>query len=90
MVTNELVQTNRPKTLPIENENYELVEFELANNYLTRDNIIGTYVLIHYHEDVPIEFNYVLDCDDQNDAFSEISINIYTLDVHNLKSRIYS
>jgi hypothetical protein len=28
MVTNELVQTKRPKTLPIENENYELVEFE--------------------------------------------------------------
>ncbi len=50
MVTNELVQTKRPKTLPIENENYELVEFEQVDNYLTHDNIIGIDVHVHYLE----------------------------------------
>jgi len=90
VVTNELVQTKRPKTLPIENENYELVEFEPVDNFLTHGNIIGIDVLVHYHEDVAIEFNYVLDYNDQNDAFSEISINICTLEVHKPKNHIYS
>jgi hypothetical protein len=57
---------------------------------LTHGNIIGTYVPIHYHDDVPIEFNYVPNYNEQNDAFNEKSIDVCTLDVYNPKSRVYS
>jgi hypothetical protein len=90
LVTNEPIQTKELKLLPIENDNYELVEFELVNNYLTYGNIIGINVLVHYHEHVLIEFNYAPNYNDQNDAFSEKSINVCTLEVYNLKSCVYS
>jgi hypothetical protein len=65
------------------------VKFEPINNY-THGSIIGIYVPIHYHDNVPIEFNYVLICNDQNNAFSEKPIDVYTLKVYNPKSHIHS
>jgi hypothetical protein len=64
-VTNEHVQTEKIEPLLVENEKFELVEFKQVNNYLTHGSIIITYVPIHYHEDVLIEFNYVPDYNDQ-------------------------
>ncbi|CAM6021600.1 unnamed protein product, partial [Sphagnum balticum] len=90
LVIDELVQTKKLEPLPIENEIFEIVEFELVNNYLTHGNIIGTYVLVHYHDDISIEFNYVPNCNDQNNAFSENSINVYALNIYNLKNCVYS
>jgi len=74
MVIDEHVQTKEP---------LENAKFELINNYLTHGNTIGTYVLAHYHNDVPIEFNCV-----QNNTFSQGPIDIYILEVHNHKSHI--
>jgi len=59
LVTNEPIQTKKPKPLPIENENFEPIKFEPVNNYLTHGNIIGTCVHVHYHDDVHVELNYV-------------------------------
>ncbi len=56
---------------------------------MTHCSIIGTYVRVHYHDDLLVEFNYVLNCNDQNDAFSEKIIDVYTLEVYNPKSCIY-
>jgi hypothetical protein len=78
LVTNEPIQTKEPKPLPIRNANFELVEFELVNNYLTHGSVIETYV--------PVEFNYVPNCNDKNNSFNEKLIDIYTLKVYNLKS----
>jgi hypothetical protein len=90
LVIDEPIQTKELKPLPIENANFEHVEFELLNNYLKHVNIIGTYVLVHYRNHVLIEFNYVLNCNDQNDSFSENLIDICTLGVYNPKSHVYS
>jgi hypothetical protein len=65
MVINEPVQTDKPKPVLVENENFELVKFKQINNYLTHGSIIRTYLPIHYHKDVLIKFNYVLDYNDQ-------------------------
>jgi hypothetical protein len=53
MVTNEHVQIEKLEPLFVENENFELVEFEPINNYLTHGSIIGTYLPIHCHVVVP-------------------------------------
>jgi hypothetical protein len=57
---------------------------------LTHGKIIGTIVPIHYHEDVHVGFNYVLDYNDQNDTFINKFISVCTLEVYNTKSCIYS
>ncbi len=90
LVIDELVQIKEPKPLLIENASFGLVEFKPINNYLTLGNIIGTNVHVHYHNDVPIEFNYVPNCNDQNDTFSKGSIDLYTLEDYNPKSYLYS
>jgi hypothetical protein len=59
LIIDEHVQITKLETLIVENDNSKLVEFEPINNYLTHGSIFGTYVLVHYHDDVPIEFNYV-------------------------------
>ncbi len=90
LVIDEPVQTKEPELIPIENANFEFIEFESVNNYLTHGNIIGTYIHVYYHNDVHVEFNYVLDCNNQNNTFNGKPIDDYTLEVYNLKSRIYS
>jgi hypothetical protein len=40
LVTDKIVQAKELESLPIENENFEFVEFEPINNYLTHGNII--------------------------------------------------
>ncbi len=52
---------------------------------MTHGNIIGTNVLIHYHNNVLIKFNYVFDYNDQNDAINEKPIDVCTLEVYNPK-----
>jgi hypothetical protein len=74
LVINKPIKTKGPKPLPLENANFEPIEFESINNYLTHGNIIGTNVYVH----VPIEFNYVPSCNDQNNAFNKGPINVYT------------
>ncbi len=76
--------------LLIENENFEHVKFELVNNYLTHGSIIGIDVHVHYNNDAHVEFHYVPSCNDQNNAFNKGPIDIYTLEVYNPKSCIYS
>ncbi len=90
LVIDEHVQTKELEPLPIENANSRFVEFEPVNNYLTHGYIIGIDVPIHYHNGVPIEFNYLPDCNDQNNTFSKGPINICTLEVYNPINRIYS
>ncbi len=85
LVTDKIVQAKELESLPIENENFEFVEFEPINNYLTHGNIIWTNVLIHYHNNVLIKFNYVFDCNDQNNAINEKPIDVCTLEVYNPK-----
>ncbi len=89
LVIDKPIKTKEPKPLPVENANFELVEFKSINNYLTHGNIIGTNVLVCCHNDVPIEFNYVSSCNDQNNAFSKGPINVYTLEMYNPKSNVY-
>jgi len=57
---------------------------------LTHGSISGTNVHVHYRSDVPIEFNYVFDYNDENDAISKGPIDVCTLEVYNLKSHVYS
>jgi hypothetical protein len=64
LVIDKPTMTEEPEPLPIENENFEPIKFELVNNYLTNGSIIGTNVHVHYHNDVLVEFNYVLGCND--------------------------
>ncbi len=79
LIIDEHVQITKLEPLPIENENYKIVEFEQVNNYLTHGNIFGTYVFVHYHANVFVGFNYVHVHNDQNKAFSENPIDIYTV-----------
>jgi hypothetical protein len=65
------------------------MKFEPINNYLTHGSITKTNVPVHASDDVPIEFNYVLVHNDQNDAFNEKPIHVYTLKVYNLKSHVH-
>ncbi len=89
LVTNKPIKTKEPKPLPVENANFELVEFKSINNYLTHGNIIGTNVLVRCHNDVPIVFNYVLSYNDQNNAFNKEPIDVYNLEMYNPKSIVY-
>ncbi len=57
---------------------------------MTHGNIIGIDVPVHYYDDVPIEFNYVLIRNDQNYAFRKKPINVCVLKVYNPKSCIHS
>ncbi len=90
MVIDGHVQTKELEPLLVDNANSQLVEFELVNNYLTRGIIIVTYVLVHYHNDVTIVFNYLSDCNDQNDASNDKPIDVCTLEVYNLTSHVHS
>jgi hypothetical protein len=65
------------------------MKFEPINNYLTHGSITKTNVPVHASDDVPIEFNYVLVHNDQNDEFSEKHIDVYILEVCNPKSRVH-
>jgi hypothetical protein len=82
LATNEPVQIELPKPLPVENEDFEPIDFELVNNNLTHGSITRVDVLVHHHGNVLV-------CNDQNDIFVEEPINIYTLEVYNLKSHVY-
>lgn len=57
---------------------------------MTHGSITGVDVPIHYHGDLLVQSNNVLVCNDQNDIFVEEPINVYTLDVYNLKNHVYS
>ncbi len=89
LVTNKPIQTKEHGPLLVELENFQLIEFELVNNHLTRGKIKWTNVLVHYYHDVPIEDNNVIFCNDQNDAFSGTFIDVNILEVYNPKGRIY-
>jgi hypothetical protein len=86
----ELVQTKELEPLLIENAKYGPVESEPVNYYLTHGNIIRIGVLVHYHNDLPVELNYVHDYNYQNDIFSKGPINVCILEVYNPRSRSYS
>jgi hypothetical protein len=90
LIIDELVQTKEPKPLPIELEDLQHVEFESVNNYLTHGSITRIDVHVHYYHDVPIEDNNVTVCNDENDTFCETLIDIYILEVYNLKGYMYS
>jgi hypothetical protein len=47
-------------------------------------------VFVHYDHDVPIQDNNATIYNDQNDTFNETLIDIYILEVSNLKGCIYS
>jgi len=79
MVIDEPIQIKEHKPLLIENASSGFVEFELINNCLTCGSIIRTNVHVHYHNDVPIEFNYVPDYNDHNDTSNKVPIDVYTL-----------
>ncbi len=89
MITNELVQTKELEPLLVELEDLQHVEFEPVNNYLTHGNIIGIDVHVRYYHDVRVEDNNVNICNDQNKTFSETLIDIYILEVYNLKGFVY-
>jgi hypothetical protein len=89
LATNEPIQIEIPKPPPVKNEDFEPIDFELVNNNLTLDNVAGVDVPLHYHGDVLVQSNDVLVCNDQNDIFAEERINVYTLEVYNLKSHVY-
>ncbi len=90
MVINEPVQIEIPKPLLVENEDFEPINFELVNNNLTHGIITRVDVHVHYHGNVLVQSNNVLVCNDQNDIFVEEPINVYTLEVYNLKSHVFS
>ncbi len=83
MVINEPIQIDIPKPLLVENEDFEPINFELVNNNLTHGIITRVDVHVHYHGNVLV-------CNDQNDIFVEEPINVYTLEVYNLKSHVFS
>jgi hypothetical protein len=62
LVIDEPIQTSELEPLFVENEKFGPIEFESINNYLTHGSIIGINVLVHYHNDVLIEYNCVPDC----------------------------
>jgi hypothetical protein len=69
LVTNEHVQIEEPKPFLVENANFEFIEFEPINNYLTQGSIIRIDVHVQYNNDVFVEFNCVPNCNDH--TFSE-------------------
>jgi len=89
LVVDEHVQIKELEPLLVENANFEPIKFELVNNYSTYGNITGTNVPIHYYDNVLVELNYILVCNDQNDTFNEKPIDIYILEVWNLKNCIH-
>jgi hypothetical protein len=90
LIIDELVQTKEAKPLPIELEDLQHVEFEPVNNHLTHGSIIRIDVHAHYYHDVPVEDNNATICNDQNDTFCGTLIDIYILEVYNLKGYMYS
>ncbi len=61
----------------------------MVYNNLTHGNIIGTYVLIHYHDNVHVQFNDVYVYNDQNDVFIKEPINVNSLEVYNPKRCLF-
>jgi hypothetical protein len=82
LVINEPIQGKEFEPLPVELEDLQNLEFESINNPLTHGNIKG--------KDVHVQDNDVIVCNDQNDAFSATFINVYILEVYNLKVYVYS
>jgi hypothetical protein len=66
------------------------IGFKTINNHLTHGNIIRIDVPIHDFHDVHVEDNNVIIRNDQNDAFSGTLIDVYNLEVYNLKGHVYS
>jgi hypothetical protein len=83
LVTDEPIQTKKPNSLLIEPKGFQLVKFELINNYLTLDNIKGTNVHVHHYHNVPVQDNDVVGNNDQNDMFRKAFIDVYLLGVFN-------
>ncbi len=52
---------------------------------MTHGNIIGANVIIHYHDNAPIQFNDVYVHNNQNDIFIREPIDVYVLEVYNPK-----
>jgi len=69
LIIDEFVQTKEPKPLPIELEDFQHVEFESINNYLTHGSIIKIDVHAHYYHDVHVEDNNVIVYNDQMTHF---------------------
>jgi len=90
LIVDEHVKKKELEPLFVKNANFELVKFELVNNYSTHGNITRTNVPTHYYDNVHVEFNYMHVRSDQNDAFNEKLINICILEVWNPKSHIHS
>ncbi len=90
MVIDEPIQIEILEPLLVENEYSKHVEFEPVNNYLTHGSIIRADVLVHYLDDVHVQFNVVPIRNDQNNVFVEEPINVYTLEFYNLKRHVYS
>jgi hypothetical protein len=67
LVTNELVQTRKPKPLFVEPKEFQLVEFESICNYLTH---------VHHYHNVPIQDNDEIGSYDRNDMFKKAFINV--------------
>ncbi len=89
--TNELVQIEELEPLPIEPTNFQPTEFKSINNHLTHGSIKGTYVHVHYYyHDVHVEDNNATVCNDQNNTFDEVLIEVHILEVYNPKGHIYS
>jgi len=89
LVVDEHVQIKELEPLLVENANFEPIKFESVNNYSTYGSITGTNVPIHYYDNVLVELNYIPVRNDQNDAFNEKPIDIYILEVWNLKIHIH-
>jgi hypothetical protein len=56
---------------------------------MTDDNITKVGVLIHYYDNVPIQFNEIPIHNDQNNTSIEEPIDVHTLEVYNPKSCAY-
>ncbi len=54
LVIVKLVQARKPIPLLVELEDFQLVEFELANNHSTPGSIKSTNVHVHHYHNLPI------------------------------------
>jgi hypothetical protein len=70
--------------------NFQRIEFEQINNLLAHGTIKRTNVLVYYYCDVPIEENNATIINYQINTFKKAFINIYILEIYNLKGHVYS
>lgn len=52
---------------------------EWVNNHLTHGNTKKTNVFVHYSHNVPVEDNNAIVCNDKNDTFSKVFIEVHIL-----------